>query len=106
MSCDPAKLAEAVSQAILAATTEDPDWDALDDSERADFLLAAHNAIGAHDKWLTEAGFRIVPPGMTPVPASEEEANAMLQAVQSWRQARDRKNTLVCGPKLIMPGVH
>lgn len=101
----------AVAIAMFVQTGEGPDgeaeFDALPDDERLSMLETAYEAMQAHVAWLTAAGFRIVPPGTSLVPQSEQEAAAMLLAVQQFRKAMDRnvsrKTALIGSPKLIVP---
>jgi hypothetical protein len=105
---DPRQLAVAVAKAILGAIDPEADFDALPEDEQSDILIAAHAAVGAHDAWLTGAGFRILPPGITAVPKSDEEVAAYRAAIKAYEQGNGRKSGLLASatPKLIMPGLH
>lgn len=100
---DPRQLAEAVAKAILGAIDPEADWGAMDAAEQSDILLAAHAAVGAHDQWLTGAGFKIVPPGMVRIPRSDEEADAHRAAVRAYVDGKGRKSKLIGSPALIVP---
>jgi hypothetical protein len=99
----------AVAVAMFAELHEagEEDFAALPEAEQADFLGLAVVAMKAHADWLTENGFRIAPPGTALMPKTEQEAAAMLLAVQQFRLAMDRnvsrKTVLVGVPKLIVP---
>lgn len=74
---DIAAMAEFVARAIYETTGAEEPWPDLADAEKADFLLCAHAAMGAHDAWLKVGGYAVVrlekgkPPGhaiMAPKP--------------------------------------
>jgi len=93
---------------IKVQNPDDPeaeDFDDLGDVERNSELWLAEQYITAHVGWLTVQGFRLYPPGVTPIPKSEEEALAMVQAAQRFLDSRKRKSGLVGmkKPKLIVP---
>lgn len=50
-------VARAVHQAAIG--NDDEAWEGLTDEERADFLLIAHAAMGAHDAYLLTHGYVI-----------------------------------------------
>jgi len=96
-------LAKVVADAILASLRGDEANDDVSDEELDGALLAAHAAINAHDQWLIDEGFTIVPKGCVAVPRSDEEAAAMATAVHAYQQAKARKVQLLTTPKLILP---
>ena len=49
-----------VAQAIHAATGATETWDDMTDEERAEFVLIAFAAMGAHDAWLAVQGYSLV----------------------------------------------
>lgn len=82
-------------------------WDAMDDDEKGLMREAALAAMGAHQARMDAAGFRIVPPGMTLRPQSENEAREMARQVRAFldqpQHARNRRRGLIEKPKLILP---
>lgn len=56
-----AAMAEFVARAIhrQAIGDDDETWEDLTDEERADFVLVAHAAMGAHDAYLLTHGYVI-----------------------------------------------
>jgi hypothetical protein len=102
---------EQVARAVYAFNAEDGDatFDDLDPAERQVLIDYAEAHITAHIAALTASGFKLLPPGATLRPKSDDEAAAMLQAVRLWTEANARKVGLVgsVAPKLILPkGMH
>lgn len=101
-----------IARAVQAATAEDldPPWDALTDDERAGELWIAEHYIAAHLSWLTTHGFKVIPPGATPVPKTDAEAMAMVRASKAYFDAQKRRGKLMASAapkKLILPkGMH
>lgn len=64
MPYDVAAMASFIALALygqaIAGLEDEPDWLDLDEDTQAQFVLAAHTAMAAHDAWLTSAGFRLV----------------------------------------------
>lgn len=104
--------APAVARGIYESQAEDGDrpFDDLGAEERQDLIDYCGIAIGLHAQWLSEKGFRIVPPGDVPRPKTDEEAAAMVQAVKVYQAAKARKGGLVgsVAPKklILPPGTH
>lgn len=93
-------LAEKVALAMFGVTLERPDktaWDGLDEDTQAAFLVGAHAAIAANAKWLAVNGYRIIPPGVTPVPSCQEEADAMMAAIARFNVNEARKPKKLIG---------
>lgn len=82
-------------------------FEALDEETQALMLELAHAAMMAHQIWLADAGFRIIPPGMTVKPQSEAEAHSMAQAVRDYLDqplhAANRRKGLLKQPAIILP---
>jgi len=104
---------EPVARHVMAAVREqDPDaeeFDALSEDDRAAELDMAAFYISAHLDFIARNGLRLLPVNAVPVPRSEEEALAMVQAAQTFLDARKRKKRLIAPkkPRLILPkGVH
>lgn len=95
LAFDPRALAESVALAIY----DDEDWDTLDAATKAEYAQAAHRAIAAHDKWLIDSGFKIVPPQTIPAPKSIEEASAMLVAAKAWLDTHKERKGFIMPPK-------
>lgn len=84
-------------------------WDDLDDEQRGALENLASDYIACHMRFLSEHGFRLIPPNTVLRPKSDEEAAMMTEAVRLYRAAKTRKGGLVgsTAPKLIIPkGTH
>jgi hypothetical protein len=103
MTAETDALVNVVATAILDSLRGDEADEDIADDEWDGACLAAHAAINAHDQWLIDEGFTIVPKGCVAVPRSDEEAAAMATAVQAYQQAKSRKAQLLTTPKLILP---
>ena len=82
-------------------------WDDMTNEERASFDAISQAAIVAHLAFLNAAGFRLVPPGMTIRPQTEQEAHEMAKQVRAYLaqpiHAKQRRSGLMGSPKLILP---
>lgn len=110
MTDTPASQAQAACVDIVAQAiceVSGGGWDAMDEAEKALMCEAALAAMAAHHAWLDAAGFRVVPPGMTLRPSSENEAREMAKQVRAFldqpEHARSRRKGLLERPKLILP---
>lgn len=84
----------------------DTPYDDLPEADRAALVQYCQIAIGLHAQWLTERGFRIVPPGATALPQSEAEAMGMVAAAKAFLDGQKRKGKLlggVTGGGVILP---
>lgn len=101
-------IAEAVYNAM--ADEGDPPFSELEGEDLADLLTITENYLTAHLNFLSANGFRVVPPGATPVPKTEAEAMGMVQAAKAFFDSQKRRGKLMAGgvkPKLILPrGAH
>lgn len=97
----------AVAEAVYTLMMDegDPPFSDIDPEDLADILVITENYITAHVAWLTQQGFRLFPPGVTPIPTSAEEALAMVQAAKRFSDGQRRKSKLIGGApkKLILP---
>ena len=98
----------AVAIAIHGALSDGDEgsWPELSEDEQENLDALADHAIRAHIAWLTEAGFRIAPPGTMLRPKTEADAKAMLMAAQQFLQehrTRGSKGKLIGSPALIIP---
>lgn len=98
-----------IARGLYAALAQDGDtaWDELAAAERESLADYAELALALHVEWLASRGFKIIPPGATPIPKSEAEALAMVQAAKGFFDAHKRKGKLVstaATPRLIVPG--
>jgi hypothetical protein len=79
----------------------------MDEADRTLMREAALGAMVAHQAWLDAAGFRVIPPGMTVRPQSENEAREMARQVKAYldqpEHARNRRKGLLQAPKLVLP---
>lgn len=107
---DPTRIvAEAVYIAMMDES--DPPFADLDTEDLADILVLTENYLQAHLSFLKLHGYRLLPPGVTPLPTCVEEALAMVQAAQRFTDSkrgggRQRKSRLVGSvvpKKLILP---
>lgn len=98
-------IAKAVIEAIRAENPDAEAWDDLSAEDRESELYLAEQYITAHMGFMAMHGFRVFPPGVTPIPKSEQEALAMVQAAQRFLDSRKRKSKLISGrpQKLILP---
>lgn len=82
-------------------------FDALDEETQGLMLQLAHAAMMAHQIWLADSGFRIIPPGITVKPQSEAEAHSMAQAVRDYLDqplnSAQRRKGLLGKPAIILP---
>lgn len=96
-----------IAEAVYTIMMDEGDtpFAALDEEDRADIITLTEHYINAHVGWLTQQGFRLMPPGVTPIPKSAEEALAMVQAAKQFHDSQKRKSNLIGGkPKrLILP---
>ena len=96
---------EVIARALTAASGDD--YDALSVEDQGIMSDAAIVAAQAHLAWLEAAGFRLIPPGMTLRPQSENEAREMAIQVRKYldqpEHARNRRRGLIEKPKLILP---
>lgn len=100
-----------VAEAVYTVMMDegDPPFSELEPEDVADILNLTEQYIKAHVGWLTQQGFRLLPPGVTPIPTCAEEALAMVQAAkqftESKRNGKGRKSKLIGGEprKLILP---
>lgn len=106
---DPRSIIAAAVYTLMMDEGDAP-FSELDDEDRADLISLAEQYISAHVAFLTQQGFRLLPPGVTPIPTCAEEALAMVQAAKrftdSARNGKGRKSALVGSvvPKgLILP---
>lgn len=101
------RIAQEVVARALFQVSGGGDFDALDDTDRGLMLEAAVAAIIAHTAWMDAAGFRVIPPGMTLRPQSENEAREMAKQVRAYldqpEHALNRRRGLLEKPKLILP---
>ena len=101
---DPRPVVAGAMHAALA--DEGETFDSLADDERQDFLDLAEHAVASHTAWLLSQGFKIVPPGATPIPKTQEEAMGMVQAAKAFFDAQKRRGKLMDGAvsrKVILP---
>lgn len=109
----PASPADQIARNVQEALREGCDdlaWDDLTEEEREGEVFLAEHYMAAHAQWLSESGFKIIPPGATPVPKTDDEAMAMVRAAKSYFDGKKRKGGLVStvgAQKLILPkGAH
>lgn len=83
-------------------------WDDMSEEEQAQEVQLAENYISMQAQWMQERGWRVVPPGASVIPTSDQEATAMLVAVKTYREAKKRKGGLLVNQKklILPPGVH
>lgn len=97
----------AIAEAVYTIMMDegDPPFSDLDAEDRKDILAITEHYINAHIGWLSQQGFRLLPPGVTPLPKSPEEALAMVQAAKAYADSQKRKSKLFGGAskKLILP---
>lgn len=101
-----------VAEAVYTVMMDegDPPFSELDPEDQADLFHLTEQYITAHIGFLTQQGFRLLPPGVTPMPTCEEEALAYIQAAKTFaeskRNGKGRKSALVGSvvpKKLILP---
>lgn len=96
-----------IAEAVYTVMTDegDPSFADLNDEDRDDLLTLTGNYIAAHVNFLKINGYRLIPPGVTPIPTSPEEALAMVQAASRFLEAQKRKPKLLGSGKrkLILP---
>lgn len=102
---DPAR---EVARGLHASQIEDGDtpFDEMDEETQSELTEYCRIAIALHVQWLVDRGFRIVPPNATPIPKTQEEALAMVQAAKGFFDAQKRKGSLMSGAvgrKVILP---
>lgn len=97
----------AIAEAVytIMADEGDPPFAQIEGEDLADILTITEHYINAHIGWLAQQGFRLFPPGVTPIPKSAEEALAMVQAAKQFHDSQKRKSKLIGGKpkKLILP---
>ncbi len=97
-----------VARALYAALNdaEEP-YEELDEDAKANFLALALTASQAVQDLYQDLGIRTTPPGTIPKPQTEAEARTMIKAAQDFLaqplHARQRRQTLLTGPRLILP---
>lgn len=77
----------------------------LNPEDRESFQAITQQYLTAHLNYLTAHGYRVMPPGIIPLPKSVEEALAMIQAAQTWLDANKRKTNLIGfgKKKIVLP---
>lgn len=104
---------EVIARLVYERAMEDGDipWPDLPPEDREHLAEYARDILHAHIELLTVQGFKLVPPGAAPIPKTQEEAMAMIQAAKGFFDAQKRKGKLMNAaapePKLILPkGFH
>lgn len=82
-------------------------WEDLDEDAQANFLTLALTASQAIQELYADLGVRTTPPGTIPRPETEAEARTMIKAANDFLakplHARQRRQSLISGPRLILP---
>lgn len=83
----------------------DTPWAELPADQQEAVVEYAAMILSAHVELLMEQGFKIVPPGAAPIPKSQDEALAMVQAAKAFFDGQRRKGKLMveAQPTLIVP---
>lgn len=102
------QLYAALACSVKYITADETDtWEDLDEDAQANFLALALTASSAYQDLLEDLGARIIPPGTIITPKSDAEARAMINAGNTFlaqpEHARLRRQSLISGPKLILP---
>lgn len=97
-----------VARRVYETCFEDGDkpWDELEAEQAEDITDYVRMIIVEHIRFLVERGFKVVPPGAAPIPQTQDEAMAMLQAAKGFFDGQKRQGKLMATaarPKFLVP---